>query len=114
MSDLINVNDIDIQSGIMNCGGDKEFYAEVIESFYEEDKRGELLKAYAEEDWELYTIVVHSLKGTLRLFGANGAGQLAEDLQYAGEKKDVDFIKIHHDNFIKAMDESMDYIKANM
>lgn len=106
--------DIDIEAGIANCGGEQEFYAEVVESVEEEDKRGELLKAYADEDWEMYTIVVHSLKGTLRLLGAMGAGKLAENLQFAGEKVDVDYINTHHDAFIKAMDESMSYIKANI
>lgn len=109
-----NPAEIDIESGIANCGGEKDFYAEVIESFYEEDKRGELLQAYEAEDWENYAIVVHSLKGTMRLFGANGAGELAEALQMASEKADASFIKDHHDDFIKNMDASMDYIKANI
>jgi len=114
MEEKIVPNEIDIESGITNCGGEKDFYAEVVESFEEEDKRGELLKAYADEDWELYTIVVHSLKGTLRLLGAMGAGKLAESLQFAGEKEDTAYIKENHDEFIAVMDESVEYIKANI
>ena len=106
--------DINIETGIAQCGGDKEFYADVLEASIEEDKRGELINAFNEENWELYTIVVHALKGTMRLFGALGAGNLAEKLQFAGEKSDIDYIKANNDEFINVMDESIEYIKSNI
>lgn len=105
---------IDIESGIANCGGEPEFYVEIIEAFEEEDKRGELLTAYANEDWKRYEIEVHSLKGTLYLLGAMSAGQLAEDLQYAAEKPDVDFVKARHEDFIEKLDLAISLIKEAM
>lgn len=114
MSIQITPNDVDIETGIMNCGGEKDFFIEVVDSYYEEDLRSELIKFYDAQDLENYTITVHSLKGTMRLFGANKAADLAEELQYAGEKSDADFIKSHHADFIDAMDQSMNYIKENI
>lgn len=105
---------IDIETGIMNCGGEEEFYIEIVDTFIEEDKRGELIEAFSNEDWKLYEIDVHSLKGTLYLLGAMNAGKLAEDLQYAAEKPDAEFVKANHAEFIEKMDLALDLIKEAM
>ena len=93
---------IDIETGIMNCGGEEDFYKEVIGAFLEEDKRGDLINSYNSEDWNMYAISVHSLKGTLRLLGATKVGDVAETLQFASEKGEADTVKSLHDSFGKS------------
>lgn len=105
---------IDIETGIMNCGGSKDFYIEVIEAYEEEGKVEELIKAYEDKNWELYTIDAHSLKGTMRLLGAEGAGELGEKMQFAGEAGDIDTITANHEAFLQIIDESIKYIKSQV
>lgn len=105
---------VDINAGIENCGGSKEFYEEIIGSFIEEGKEKELAQNYADKDWEMYTINVHSIKGTLRLIGAMDAGEVAETLQFAGEKKDTDTIDALHDQLLKMIDISLGKIKEQL
>jgi len=105
---------VNVEAGITNCGGSKEFYAEVIDAFEEEGKKEELIKAYNEKDWELYTINAHSLKGTMRLLGAETAGDMGEKLQFAGEKKDIDTINSFHEEFIDLINASIEKIKSEV
>lgn len=102
---------IDINKGIENCGGSIEFYAEIVDEFENEDKRGDLLKAYADKNWEEYEIAVHALKGLLRTIGAIAVGDVAETLQYAAEKKDVAVIDEKHEAFVQDMDKALELIK---
>lgn len=102
---------VDIETGIMNCGGSEEFYAEVVEAFEEEGQVETLIKAYEEKDWDLYTINAHALKGTMRLLGAEEAGEVGEKLQFAGEAKDIDTIDKLHGDFIEIIAASLAIIK---
>lgn len=103
---------VDIEAGIENCGGMEDFYVEIVDSFVEEGKREELIQNYADKDWELYTINVHALKGTLRLIGALDAGDVAEKLQTAGEARDIATIDSLHDTLIEMIDVSLEKIRA--
>lgn len=102
---------VDIETGIMNCGGSEEFYAEVVEAFEEEGQVDALIKAYEDKDWDLYTINAHALKGTMRLLGAEEAGEIGEKLQFAGEAKDIDTINELHGEFIEMIEGSLAVIK---
>jgi len=105
---------VDIQAGIANCGGEKDFYMEILEEFIEEGKIEEMDQAFNDKDWELYTIDVHSVKGSLRLFGANETGDLAEELQFAGEKKDIATIEAKHGELMKEIEEVIQVIRAGV
>ena len=105
---------VDISVGIENCGGDEEFYKEVFDSFIEEGKKEELIKNYEDKDWDMYTINVHSLKGTLRLIGALDAGEVAEKLQHASEEKDIATIDSMQKDFISMVDISIAKIRGEL
>jgi len=105
---------VNIEAGIENCGGSEEFYIEIIEAYEEEGKKFELIKAFENKDWELYTIEVHGLKGTMNLLGATDAGKLAEKLQFAGEKKEIETIERFHALLIEMIDSSVATIKQKM
>ena len=106
--------DVDINVGIENCGGEVEFYEEILESFIEEGKKEELMQNYADENWEMYTINVHALKGNLRILGAMDAGEVAETLQHAGETGDIDTIERLHATLISMVDISIAKIKGEL
>ncbi|MDO4188482.1 MAG: Hpt domain-containing protein [Lachnospiraceae bacterium] len=105
---------IDINAGIENCGGMKDFYVEILDSFVEEGKKEAIIKEYADKDLEMYAIDVHSLKGTLRLIGAMAAGDVAEKLQFAAEAKDMATIDSLHDTLVEMIDASLTEIRAQL
>ena len=105
---------VDINAGIENCGGSKEFYLEILDSIVEEGKREALIDEYTRRDWKSYEIDVHALKGTLRLIGAMDAGEVAEKLQFAAEKNDEAVIDSLHDTLIEMYDISLEKIKAQL
>lgn len=104
----VNVN---IEAGIENCGGMEDFYVEILDAFVEEGKREELIQNFADKDWELYAINVHSIKGSMRLIGADEAGEVAEKLQFAAEKGDAAAIEADHQLLIDMMDASLAKIR---
>ncbi len=105
---------VDINAGIMNCGGSKEFYVEILDSFVEEGKKEDLIKDYADKNLEMYAIDVHALKGTLRLIGAMDAGDVAEKLQFAAEASDMATIDRLHEEFVSMIDISLSKIKEQL
>ncbi len=48
---------------------------------------------YRNEDWENYTIKVHALKSTSRLVGEEKLGALAEELEKAGDSRNIKLIR---------------------
>ena len=108
------VCNINIEEGIMNCGGSEEFYVEIIDAFVEEGKKEELIQNYADKDWNMYKINVHGLKGTLRLIGAVDAGNLAEKLQMAAESLDIATIDSLHNILLEMIDTSLAQIRSEL
>ena len=78
--------DIDINAALKNCGG-KGTFMEAVRGFWDAiaEKSG-LIDAYAEaEDWKNYTVLVHALKSSARLIGAEKLGEDAAYLEQCGD-----------------------------
>ena len=92
---------IDPDVAIKNSGSEESFRS-VLQIFYEsyEARASEIAKFYDEQDWEDYTIKVHALKSSSRLVGAVLLGDDAEELEMAGKRSDIDFIRDHHDGLM--------------
>ena len=83
-------------------GGDTEQSDELLNIYLESiDKNAaEIEGLYGSEDWENYTIKVHALKSTSRLVGENEIGELAAQLEAAGDSGDIGFIRDHTDELL--------------
>ncbi len=84
---------IDREEGLKNCGS-SEMYISAVSSFAnaaEENYRAieGFMKAGSIAD---YTIKVHALKSSARIIGALQLSRLAEDLEKAGDEKNIDKI----------------------
>ena len=89
----------DTDSGIAYCGGDKDFYLEILKDYadsYEEKSRS-LTSFYDKRDWKEYKILVHSLKTTSKTAGFKKLSELAKQLEDAAAACDADFIKDNHE-----------------
>jgi HPt (histidine-containing phosphotransfer) domain-containing protein len=77
---------IDLEAALEYAGGDPGFLRKLFSVFLEES-RGQVVAiraALAEKRADQMTHAAHSVKGSLRLFGATEAAALAERLELAG------------------------------
>ncbi len=85
---------IDLAVGVENCDT-AEDYLDALAVFAASirEKSDEIERLWKEENYETYTLKVHSLKSMARLIGANLLSSLAADLEYAGKHGDTETIK---------------------
>ncbi len=70
-----------------------------------EEKRTEIAALYESADWTDYAIKVHALKSTSLTIGAEALSAQAKELELAGKRGDVDFIRAHHHALLSAHEE---------
>ena len=93
------------EKGLRYCQGDEALYQSLLKEYLQtaEEKRSSLQKYFEDGDWENYGILVHSLKSSSRMIGADVLSDLAAELEAysnaaAGEdirKKHPDLMKQH-------------------
>ena len=93
---------IDVQKGIAYCGGALGDYLEVVDVYYKTGltKIKEIEEAYEKGDWKNYTILVHSLKSSMKSVGANLLSEKARLLESAAKNSNEDFILQNHNDMI--------------
>ena len=84
----------------------KEMYREFLKMFCNmfEEKKKSIEEAFTKDDWENYTILVHSLKSTSYSIGGVKVSEMAEKLEKAGKQSDIEFIKEHHEEAMHLYD----------
>ena len=88
---------LNIESGLKNCSGDKDFYKEIVFSYANEDKSSRLSELKQKKNWNDYKILVHALKSTSKTIGADELGEKARLLEYAARDKDIAYINQNHE-----------------
>ncbi len=103
---------IDVEIGIQNSGGISS-YIFALGLFYDTiEGNSKIIKdAYQNDNIRLFTIKVHSLKSSARIVGAMELSRLAESLEEAGNKGDIDYIDdnaprllMQYEEFIEKLD----------
>lgn len=74
---------LDYTAGLATCGGDKEFYLELLGDFTELNLKNELEAYLAEGDFKNYCIRVHGFKNSAYSIGAKTLGDLAYEVEKA-------------------------------
>ena len=89
---------IDVQMGLDYCGGDEEFYLEMLQMFCAQsgEKKVEIVSLYEAANWKDYAIKVHALKSTALTIGAEQLSAHAKALEMAGKNGDEEFILKNH------------------
>ena len=74
---------LNIDLGLKHCAGSEEIYREVLREFcdVEEEERDKIEKAYADEDWENYSILAHELTSSSLSAGAKKLSEEAAGLE---------------------------------
>ena len=103
---------INIDDGLRYCGGDVNFYIDVLRDYvasYSEKSR-DLNKFYNDKNWHDYQILTHSLKSSSKTIGANEIFELAKMLEEAASISDYSFILKNHETLLKLYRELTDKI----
>ncbi len=98
----LGIEGIDGETAIKNSGSEEAFRT-VLKIYYESvpGKSSELQGFYEAEKWDDYTIKVHALKSSAKLIGAMELSEEAQRLEDAGKSSDIDYIREHHEPFLK-------------
>ncbi|MCR4674050.1 MAG: response regulator [Lachnospiraceae bacterium] len=91
---LSQMEEIDVEDGLRNCGNSFEVLKETMENVVlsAKEQSQKIVSFQKEEDYHNYTILVHGLKSAARFIGANHLSELAEKLEAAGDREDKKFI----------------------
>ncbi len=78
-----NLQWLDVDMGLRYCGDSEEVYREVLQEFcdVEQTEKDKIEKAYENEDWKNYAILVHGLKSSSLSAGAKKLSDEAAGLE---------------------------------
>lgn len=95
---------VNVELGLEYCSGDEEFYREMLHMFYAQsgDKRAEIVSLYESANWTDYAVKVHALKSTSLTIGAQALSAQAKELELAGKRGDIDYVREHHPALMRA------------
>ena len=95
---------IDMEKGIINCGGDKEAYLEVLKIYYEsgDNRIEDFLRFLKDDNYKDYIIAVHGLKSSSASIGAYEFSELAKAHEFAGKESRYDYIHQGIDKLIES------------
>ena len=102
-----------VEQGIINCGGEKESYIEVLQVYYDSgEKRIEDFRRFLEsKDYKNYIIAVHGLKSSSASIGAMEFSEQAKSHEFAGKEERYDFIHEDFENLIEQYTEVLHKVK---
>ena len=95
---------LNTDAGVEYSCGEEDLYLDLLSDYAKdcEEKCKELDSYLDKEDMKNYSILIHSLKSSSRIIGADVVSALAKDLEDASKKNDMDFVQINHDNFLES------------
>lgn len=112
-TDLLEKAGIHTKTGLQYCLDNTEFYEELLVKFASdaEGKQEDIDRFFGQKDWENYGIMVHALKSTARMIGADDLSDQAKGLEDAAKSRDVEYIESHHENLLVKYKETAQLIR---
>lgn len=111
--ELLEKAGIHTKTGMQYCLDNTEFYDELLIKFASDadGKKEDIGRFFGQKDWENYHIMVHALKSTARMIGADDLSNLAKDQEDAAKNRDVEYIESHHENLLVKYRETAESIR---
>ena len=103
-NDIAPIEGIDIKQGIIYCGGTKEMYLEVLQTFVASSP-GQLdtfERAMAANDITRVALEAHALKSAAKGIGALALSDQALSMEMAGKNGNTNYIHAHFDTLLNA------------
>ena len=95
---LLREADMIPETGLEYCQQDNALYESLLEEYAlsAPEKAAALEAYYEEQNWKQYGILVHALKSTSRMIGAESLAKAAEALEKAAKEENGNYIIKHH------------------
>ena len=86
------------ETGLEYCQQDHALYESLLEEYAlsAPEKSAAMEAYYAEQNWRQYGVLVHALKSTSRMIGAESLAKAAEALEKAAKEENGNYISKHH------------------
>jgi CheY-like chemotaxis protein len=110
---LMDIDGLDVLKGIRLTGGTYERYVRVLEEFHGEglEKIRELENKLKAEDLQQFTIYAHAIKNGCMISGADDLAKAAGELESAGARGDIEFIRENVAWFILDLEKLLDGVR---
>ena len=110
---ILDSSGINTARGLANCGGDDEFYHTILLEYLRgaDEKKEDLEKFLAAGDFQNYGILIHSLKSTSAMIGAEAPCKLAQALEAAAKDGNGAYVRSNHGAFLDQYDATLGAIK---
>ena len=102
--------EINLEIAMEHCMDSKEFFIEMVQEFFNGNKTAEVNKCYSAEDWKNYRILVHALKSTALVIGAEKFSEQAKTQEFAAKDNRLDDLKKNHNEFIISYEKFLNQI----
>lgn len=107
---------INTKSALAYCKNDMNFYQELLHKFVvdADKKKSEIDHYFKREDYDNYRIVIHALKSTAKMIGADALSELAQELEAAVQNKDIGYVREHHEEMLLEYSRVVDRISETL
>ena len=87
--------------GMSYCMNSKDFYLDVLNTFFERNMVSKIHAAFEKKQWHEYEIQVHALKSSSLSIGALTISEFARNMEDACKYGQVEFVEQNHENLIQ-------------
>ena len=98
---LEHLEGMDVETGIKNCGGSRDVYFDLLQTYASSNLANVLQDYFEKEDMGNYAVTAHSIKGASQNIGAHDVAEKAYSLERAGKRGDLNFIWDNHDELME-------------
>lgn len=93
----------DVESGLKFCGGDEEFYMEMLQDYLDEaEEKTPLMSDYVGNgQWHEFEIEIHAIKSMSKTIGAGDMYEKALALEMLAKEEKGDEIRAKYPDFLK-------------
>ncbi len=105
---------LDKDTGLQYCCGSEEFYREMLGSYLNNSRLGQIRQCYEAKNWEEYRIAVHALKSTSLSIGAVTLSEAAKELEFAAKENRIDEIKTKHAGTMEQYEKLLELIRQEL
>lgn len=96
---------LNVETGMRYAVQNGEIYREFLETFCntKEEQQADLQKSILQEDWERYTMHLHTLESAARSIGGEKLAELSKKMETLG-KHDPSFLRENHEKLMRLYD----------
>ena len=116
ITEALRQSSVDVKSGLSYCGGDRDFYIEILHDYAESfaEKSSELSALFEQRDWKEYRTLVHALKTTSKTAGLTKMAELSKLLEDAASAEEETVLTEQHPQLMALYEQTKNMLEEAM